>query len=510
MISGTAGTGKSSSRRVLRRGLRPRRAGDVLRPRGVPGRDRPQHASVGIDLRSGSMPGCCMIESVRPSLRPRGAPRRCCKLGRRVQPVGGGDGPGRRPAQAGPREDASAISRQVDFLKGRGVTALITTLAHGDRPATSRSRSSLVDTWLLLNHESNGEHNRLLYVFKSRGRPTPTRSASSCSPTRASSSPTSTSDRGRPHRFGRGKQRAEQRTTARQEDLERRRRLPRPVGGGRSADAPLWPEFEDEAPSFERSTAGDDRVDPGRRGRRVADDGGPTLHRSTERRRRSRDESVQPPPLRRGPVAEILRALANSRGVRRAPRGPLRDRGDRPGATTRPWRAATTSSPSRRWCARCRNRCARSSATSPTPTACWSASGAAPCARAFVTSDARDLRWSLTLYVSGASPRSAEAIATVCRICDSRTWVEWPTSTVVNAHRASGVRVIQPPHHRAALRSSSVPPNLARQLVGDLTDPVRLCVRLGLDLGPASSRGQTSPDAGMARPKAVATDEREL
>ena len=29
-----------------------------------------------------------------------------------------------------------------------------------------------------------------------------------------------------------------------------------------------------------------------------------------------------------------------------------------------------------------------------------------------------DPRWSLTLYVAGASPRSAEAIDTVRRICD--------------------------------------------------------------------------------------------
>ena len=29
--------------------------------------------------------------------------------------------------------------------------------------------SSLMDTWLLYNRESNGEHNRQLYVLKSRG-----------------------------------------------------------------------------------------------------------------------------------------------------------------------------------------------------------------------------------------------------------------------------------------------------------------------------------------------------
>ena len=35
-----------------------------------------------------------------------------------------------------------------------------------------------------------------------------------------------------------------------------------------------------------------------------------------------------------------------------------------------------------------------------------------------------DRRWSLTLYVAGASPRSAEAIDTVRRICDEELAAE--------------------------------------------------------------------------------------
>ena len=75
-------------------------------------------------------------------------------------------------AQAGARRDtASAISRDLDLLKGRGITTVMTTLTHGDRSESSEIEvSSLVDTWLLLrNHESNGERNRLLFVIKSRG-----------------------------------------------------------------------------------------------------------------------------------------------------------------------------------------------------------------------------------------------------------------------------------------------------------------------------------------------------
>jgi circadian clock protein KaiC len=64
------------------------------------------------------------------------------------------------------------ILRLVDFLKTRGVTALFTNLGLGsaETSTTQMQVSSLMDTWLLLyNRESNGEHNRQLYVLKSRG-----------------------------------------------------------------------------------------------------------------------------------------------------------------------------------------------------------------------------------------------------------------------------------------------------------------------------------------------------
>jgi circadian clock protein KaiC len=66
----------------------------------------------------------------------------------------------------------SMVLRLVDFLKGRGVTALFTNLgiAAGENAATEIQVSSLMDVWLLLyNREGNGEHNRQLYLLKSRG-----------------------------------------------------------------------------------------------------------------------------------------------------------------------------------------------------------------------------------------------------------------------------------------------------------------------------------------------------
>jgi circadian clock protein KaiC len=66
----------------------------------------------------------------------------------------------------------SMVLRLVDFLKSCGVTALFTNLGFvsGENASTEIQISSLMDVWLLLyNRESNGEHNRQLYLLKSRG-----------------------------------------------------------------------------------------------------------------------------------------------------------------------------------------------------------------------------------------------------------------------------------------------------------------------------------------------------
>jgi circadian clock protein KaiC len=68
-------------------------------------------------------------------------------------------------------EYSAMLTRQVDYLKSRGVTALLTSLKAGEDPSDSDLQTaSLVDTWVLLKTlEGNGEHNRVLYVRKSRG-----------------------------------------------------------------------------------------------------------------------------------------------------------------------------------------------------------------------------------------------------------------------------------------------------------------------------------------------------
>jgi len=74
---------------------------------------------------------------------------------------------------SGSASDAEAmLLRLVDFLKGRGVTAMLISLTGGGKTleATEVGLSSIVDTWLLLRDiELAGERNRGMFVLKSRG-----------------------------------------------------------------------------------------------------------------------------------------------------------------------------------------------------------------------------------------------------------------------------------------------------------------------------------------------------
>ncbi len=71
-----------------------------------------------------------------------------------------------------PSDVTLMLTRLIDFLKGRGVTTILTSLTHGATPleVTDVAVSSLVDSWLLLRDiELGGERNRGLYILKSRG-----------------------------------------------------------------------------------------------------------------------------------------------------------------------------------------------------------------------------------------------------------------------------------------------------------------------------------------------------
>src|SRR5882724_8352105 len=72
-----------------------------------------------------------------------------------------------------PNEVRSMLLRLVDFIKSRRITALFTSLSSPDMKTleqTDMGISSIMDTWLLLRDiELGGERNRGLYVLKSRG-----------------------------------------------------------------------------------------------------------------------------------------------------------------------------------------------------------------------------------------------------------------------------------------------------------------------------------------------------
>lgn len=69
-------------------------------------------------------------------------------------------------------EAKSMLTRLIDFLKTRGITALFTDLVSAGSPleSTNEEISSLIDTWISLRGmDVGGERNRALQIIKSRG-----------------------------------------------------------------------------------------------------------------------------------------------------------------------------------------------------------------------------------------------------------------------------------------------------------------------------------------------------
>lgn len=112
-----------------------------------------------------------------------------------------------------------------------------------------------------------------------------------------------------------------------------------------------------------------------------------------------------------------------------------------------------------------------------------------------MTVDLSGPRWALTLYVSGASPRSTEAIDTVRRICDED--LEGRVDLrVLNA--ADHPESVLDDHILAIPTLVKHAPAPMRHLVGNLTDLDR--VRVGLDLGPTPFPGPAQlPSEGTPR-----------
>jgi circadian clock protein KaiC len=175
LISGMAGAGKSTAaahfaNSVCARGERCIYFGMEESPQQITRNMR----SVGLDLQKWVDKGLLMFSTKRPSLF--GLETHLASMHRDVElfdPTSVVVDPLSALMGAGVTGDVHAmVLRLVDFLKARDVTAVFTNLTHGknESATTEIQISSLMDSWLLLyNRESNGEHNRELYLLKARG-----------------------------------------------------------------------------------------------------------------------------------------------------------------------------------------------------------------------------------------------------------------------------------------------------------------------------------------------------
>lgn len=110
-----------------------------------------------------------------------------------------------------------------------------------------------------------------------------------------------------------------------------------------------------------------------------------------------------------------------------------------------------------------------------------------------MTADASEPRWALTLYVNGASARSAAAIVAVRRLCDEDLTGR-VNLTVVNA--AENPSRVKKDNILALPTLVKHSPGPLRHLVGNLTDMGR--VRAALDLDPAELDGASATEGGTA------------
>lgn len=175
LVSGTAGTGKSSvtahfADAACRRGERCMYCSFEESPHQV---IRNMH-SIGIDLKQWEDKGLLRFHSARPSTY--GLEMHLASIQRGIeqfQPsVVTFDPVSSFEAAGSLLEAKTMLMRLVDFLKSRQITAMFTTLTSGGGPAEQSEVgiSSLIDTWLLLrNLEQGSERTRLLYILKARG-----------------------------------------------------------------------------------------------------------------------------------------------------------------------------------------------------------------------------------------------------------------------------------------------------------------------------------------------------
>ncbi|BBA34980.1 circadian clock protein KaiC [Methylocaldum marinum] len=175
LVSGTAGTGKSSlaATFVDAAGKRGEKA-IYFAFEESPSQIVRNMRSIGIDLEPHLQKGLLQFRPARPTLQGLEAHLATMyKVVRDLKPhVVVVDPITNLMAVGTPEELKSMLMRLVDFLKANQITALFISLTHGATviEQTDVGISSLIDTWLLLRDtELSGERNRVLYLLKSRG-----------------------------------------------------------------------------------------------------------------------------------------------------------------------------------------------------------------------------------------------------------------------------------------------------------------------------------------------------
>lgn len=175
LISGTAGTGKSSlcaliANATCYRGERclylafEESANQIIR----------NMRSIGVDLAAPVQQGLLKFQALRPTAY--GLELHLVKIHQLVrdfQPKTVIIDPISNLHYAGTSLQVQAfMMRLIDFFKTQQISTILTNLTSGSSALeqTEVGISSLADTWLLLrDQETNGERNRLIYVLKSRG-----------------------------------------------------------------------------------------------------------------------------------------------------------------------------------------------------------------------------------------------------------------------------------------------------------------------------------------------------
>ena len=175
LLSGTAGTGKSSMAAHL---------ADVTCRRGErcmyfsfeesPAQIMRNMRAIGVQLETHVKKGLLQFHSARPTVS--GLEMHLVRMHKMIElfePTTVIVDPVSNLQSAGNLEDsASMLIRLIDFLRKKKITAFLVSLTSGGKSmeATEEGLSSMVDTWLLLRDiETGGERNRLIYVLKSRG-----------------------------------------------------------------------------------------------------------------------------------------------------------------------------------------------------------------------------------------------------------------------------------------------------------------------------------------------------